>query len=252
MRPLTASQLLSLWEYGLTQPPWQRALSLLAAALPDSNPDTLVNLPVGQRDSQLLTLREYVFGPHLTSLATCPSCNELLELNFNVADIRAENSSDPSEAEENNPDEALSLVMGDYRMTFRNPNSLDLGEITSMSTPEQARLCLLERCLLSAEENEETRTAAELPDRVTSAIAERMTYADPQGDVQITLICPACAHQWQTAFDILSFFWIEINAWARRILREIHILASVYNWSEREILALSPQRRQSYLQIVTG
>ena len=42
----------------------------------------------------------------------------------------------------------------------------------------------------------------------------------------------------------------EIDAWARTILYQVHLLASVYGWSESEILALSPWRRHLYLQMI--
>ena len=50
--------------------------------------------------------------------------------------------------------------------------------------------------------------------------------------------------------DIAGFFWAELDAWARRLLREIHTLARFYGWSEAEILALSPLRRRCYLEMV--
>jgi hypothetical protein len=252
MRPLSASQLLSLWEYGLAQPGWQRALILLAGALPDSSPEALASLPLGRRDAQLLVLRENLFGPQLTGMATCPSCGERLELSFDVADIQAEGLSEAEDEQARASDGRLSLAINDYAVTFRLPNSLDLAEIARMGTPEQARLRLLERCLHSAEEKGVACPAEDLPDAVTSAIAGRMASADPQGDVQITLTCPNCTYQWQTTFDILSFLWIEINDWAQRILREVHLLASAYSWREADILALSPGRRQAYLQMVMG
>jgi len=252
MRPLSASQLLTLWEYGLAQPPWQRAITLLAAAFPDLPADALVRLPLGKRDDYLLMLRENLFGPQLTSLATCPSCGERLELSFLVADIRVEGLPDPGGEHAWDQDVELSLSMDRYNVMFRLPNSLDLAEIAGMSTLEQARLHLLERCLLSVEEDGAARTVADLPVPVTNAIAERMASADPQGDVQIALNCPNCGHQWQTTFDPLAFIWIEINAWAQRILREIHLLAGAYGWREADILALSPRRRQAYLQMVMG
>lgn len=252
MGPLSASQLLNIWEYGFAQPAWQRALSLLAAALPDSSPEGLASLPLGRRDAYLLSLRESLFGPHLTSLANCPACGERLELTFDVADILAEGLPASNEGPGGGQEAALSLMVDDTRVTFRLPNSLDLAEIAGLRTPQQARLRLLERCLLSAEEKGTARTAAQLPEKVTAAIAERMAAADPQGDVQIALTCPACAHQWQVAFDILSFLWAEINAWAQRILREIHLLARAYGWREADILALSPARRALYLQMVMG
>jgi hypothetical protein len=75
-----------------------------------------------------------------------------------------------------------------------------------------------------------------------------MAEVDPQADVQLAMACPACSHEWQLTFDILSFFWNEINAWASRILDEVHTLASAYGWREADILALSPHRRQLYLE----
>jgi hypothetical protein len=79
-----------------------------------------------------------------------------------------------------------------------------------------------------------------------------MVQADPQADVQLALTCPACGHQWEATFDIASFFWSEIDSWAHRILREVHTLASAYGWREADILAMSPQRRQLYLEMVSG
>jgi hypothetical protein len=66
------------------------------------------------------------------------------------------------------------------------------------------------------------------------------------------LTCPQCAHQWQAPLDIVSFLWSEVHAWAIRLLREIHELASAYGWSEAEILALSPWRRRAYLELVNA
>jgi len=92
--------------------------------------------------------------------------------------------------------------------------------------------------------------AAALPAEVVTAIAQCMAEADPQADVQLALACPQCQHAWEASFDIVSYFWSEIQAWAGRILREVHSLASAYGWREAEILALSPWRRQAYLELI--
>ena len=42
------------------------------------------------------------------------------------------------------------------------------------------------------------------------------------------------------------------TAWAVRLLGEVHELASAYGWREHDVLALSPWRRQAYLQMVRG
>jgi hypothetical protein len=77
-----------------------------------------------------------------------------------------------------------------------------------------------------------------------------MAEADPQADIQLAISCAACSHHWRTTFDIVSFFWSEIEVWARRLLCEVHILASAYGWHEREILGLGPVRRQLYLEML--
>ena len=92
--------------------------------------------------------------------------------------------------------------------------------------------------------------ASELPDAVMEAVTNRMAQADPQADVQLAIRCPNCGHQWEAPFDIGSFLWTEIHACAMRLLREIHALASAYGWREADILALSPRRRQAYLELL--
>jgi hypothetical protein len=52
-------------------------------------------------------------------------------------------------------------------------------------------------------------------------------------------------------FDIVSFFWTELSAQAKRLLREVHTLARGYGWREADILAMSARRRQLYLDLVT-
>ena len=65
----------------------------------------------------------------------------------------------------------------------------------------------------------------------------------------INLSCPACAGAWSATFDIAGFLWKEIHAWAKTALRGVHVLARAYGWRESDVLALSPTRRQIYLEL---
>lgn len=254
MRALSAWELLSVWEWGQAQPADQRALALLAAACPDTPPDTLATLSIGERDARLLALREWAFGPRLDCVTTCPECSERLELQFQVADLRASGDmpqmeDDDAEVEAAGP---LSLQVGDCEVRFRLPNSLDLSTLAEHGDLVTGRHLLLQRCLLGVTQNGEEADLDQLPDDVIKAVVERMAEADPQADVQLDLTCPVCEHRWQVTFDIVSFFWNELNVWAHRTLRQVHILASAYGWREADILALSPGRRNYYLQMVGG
>jgi hypothetical protein len=229
MRALSATELVSVWERGNSQPPVQRALALLAAACPDSPPDTLANLSIGQRDARLLAMRELTFGAEFTGLADCPACNEKIELTFNASDIR------PA-AETETPAE-LTLHVDGRNLRVRLPTSADLLAVNS-------REQLLDRCLLNGRDH--------LPDQVVSSVIELMSRADPMADIQLALNCSSCGCKWEAPFDIVAFLWREINAAARGLLREVHTLASAYGWTESEILALSPARRRFYLERVSG
>lgn len=242
MRPLTAAELLDVWERGHPLLPMQRALLLLTAACPDQSPEQLACLPIGQRDRQLLTLREWMFGPQMVSLATCPSCGDRLELNFQVADIQV-----PANSQEV---EVWSARLADYDIQFRLPNSLDLAALSPGDGADEPQQLLLQRCLVAVYCQGEQYDVAHLPSEIRDGIAEQMALADPQADVRLALACSACGHQWQATFDIVSFLWDEIRAWAYRTLRQVHLLASAYGWREGDILAMSAGRRQLYLDLV--
>jgi hypothetical protein len=78
-----------------------------------------------------------------------------------------------------------------------------------------------------------------------------MAACDPQAEVLLDLNCPACGHGWQALFDVVAFFWAELAAQAKRLLREVHTLARAYGWREADILGMSARRRQFYLEMVT-
>lgn len=244
MRTLSAPELLDVWERGNVQSSVNRALLLLLAACPEASADSLTKLNIGERDARLLTLREWTFGSQLIGIATCPDCRERLELTFNVADIQVTLESEPTGE--------LTIDVAGYEVRFRLPNSLDMNAIADQKDVDVAREELLESCLLSVYHNGEDISSDHLPANIVEAIMDRMAEADPRADVQLALSCPSCSHQWHATFDIVSFFWSEINAWAYRILREVHTLARAYGWREADILAMSPWRRQFYLEMVGG
>lgn len=244
MRALTATDLLSVWESGTAMSAPRRALLLLGAAAPDATPEELGRLPVGQRDDLLLRLRAAAFGPRVEATAACPQCGEKLEMVFNTDDLRASGASGSCAP--------LTLEFEDHLLTFRLPDSFDLVELTALPDLAQAESALLCRCVLSARSGERILSPDEVPAPVVTALAARIAEADPQADVRLSLACPACDHRWEEPFDIVMFFWREIEAWAARILREVHTLAAAYGWSEVEVLALSPARRRRYLELAVA
>jgi hypothetical protein len=83
-------------------------------------------------------------------------------------------------------------------------------------------------------------------------ITTLISQADPHVEIWLALNCPVCDHRWKITLDITSYLWAEIDRWARRLLSQVHIIASNYGWGESDILALSPLRRQNYLDLIQG
>ncbi|MGO1500970.1 MAG: hypothetical protein ACTHWH_06760 [Marinobacter sp.] len=244
MKPLATEQLLNVWEQGLNQPLLQRALTLLVAAYPDRSPDAFATMSIGQRDLLLLQLRERLFGQQLLNTAICPQCTERVEWQSRIADFVI-----AADSNHTNTDK-FELKTEGYWLRFRLPNSLDIVAITTNGGAENPAQQLLLRCILEAEQGGVNCANEPLPDLVIQALAERIELLDPQADIRINLSCPGCSHSWFALFDIASFLWVEINGWAEQMLQAVYRLAAAYGWSERDILNLSPVRRQLYLGMV--
>lgn len=239
---LSAEQMLRVWEAGLDRSPLTRAVEMLRVAEVTEDP---AGLSLGARDLHLLELREQIFGPEIHGAGNCPQCGEPVEMNFSVTDILL-----PLPSSSND----LRVSVGDFDVQFRLPTSADLLDcqvaLSARNAEDENSEWLLERCISHATCDGQVIGSAELPESVRQAINEAMAVADPQSEIELALDCGACGNHWLELFDIESFFWSEIQRWAARTLRDVHLLASAYGWTEKNILQLSPFRRNSYLELI--
>ena len=244
MHVLTSTELLDAWEVGLDQTRELRSLPLLLLAFPELNSTDLLTLPIGRRDGLLLLLQERIFGSYLTALADCPACEACIELTFKTTDIQTPQIS-PTEEELS---DGYVLEGNGWIVRFRLPNSRDLVEASTL--PSEARQRLLKCVILSAECDGQSVDVTDLSEQIIQAVTKEMARLDCQADIQLSLICTACNHNWVEVFDIQQYFWDEVNRWALQLLADVHSLASTYSWSESEILSLSTRRRNLYLQMI--
>lgn len=241
MQPLDGQHLVTAWEAGRRQHPAERALTLLAAGVPDAERATLAQWPLGRRDAALLALRGATLGSEMEVHTHCPACAEEIEFNLDTREIM--DTHDPA-------GDAPVLDLedgGGGRWRFRTPCSADLLAAAKAATVEGARATLIRRCLVDA-----PAAGAEPPGDILAALPERMAEADPGAEILLDLLCPACGHHWRADLDVAAFFWTEVDSEARRLFRDVHVLAHTYGWREADILAMSPARRRIYLDMVLG
>jgi hypothetical protein len=241
-RSLSASEILNVWEQGTSLVLAQRGVLLLAAINPTVGLDELLKLSIGERDAILLDLRERIFGPKIWGQANCPACNEHIEARFATTDIRF--------APRAKPLGELSTSAAGLSLRFRLPCSQDLLSISDLQDKNAAYEQLLKRCIIEIRNSDGESVPEQIPPEVVKAVVDGMDMADPQANIRIDLSCPSCGQKWLMIFDILSFLWSEIDAWAYRALREVHCLAAAYGWHEADILSMSAKRRQIYLEMI--
>lgn len=236
MHPLSAAELLAVWEENWQRPPLWQGLALLAAACPDASDAALMATPVGRYNVQLLTLHRWHFGSSLTAVTTCPACNGVVEVTLDVTSLCQQHCDPPAVLLE------VNLVADVVR--FRLPTVGDLIAAGGAATVEEASQLLVQRCL--------DTPPGDLSPAALAAATAAMETADPLALIELGGACPHCGDAWSAFLDVAAFVWREVQHWAQRTLQEVHLLARAYGWREDTILRLSPVRRQTYLQMAYG
>jgi hypothetical protein len=244
VKPLSASELLTVWEDGLDQPLLEKTMRLLGKACSVADYYDIGLLSIGERDARLLQLREWMFGYRLMNMTHCPKCKEAVEWEATTENLHLQQL--PAELAVR----SFMFEKGDYLINFRLPNTHDISNALSDPSYQGDHKKLLSDCIVEVNKKGKKHKEKKLPDEVLDALSRRMEEEDPQADIRMSIQCPACAHQWQARFDIVSFLWAEIHNWAQRMMQEVYLLARSFGWSEKDILNMSSRRRQLYLQMI--
>jgi hypothetical protein len=148
------------------------------------------------------------------------------------------------------PASTFHLNVDGWEILYRLPDSGDLASALTGTDAETALRNIANRCITSVHRHGQRLPLSALDDEILEPLAAEMSHHDPNAEIELVVNCPSCQNEWKLRFDIASFLWIEIEAMAKRLLREVASLAHAYRWREADILALSPARRQAYLDLM--
>ena len=213
---LSEDALLRAWETAQRLVPVARSLALLSAASGESI-EALAALPLGERDRRLVALRAELYGTEVRGVANCAFCEEELELGF---------------------DAGLLPGARDVNPGVRQPTTFDLVAAAGAGNAAAAYDVLVRRWLADAADADAVGT-------LEAAILD----ADPGIDTELAVPCPACGETTLVDFDAGAYAWTEIESNVQRLFATVAALARHYGWAEREILAMSAQRREAYLAL---
>lgn len=231
MTPSRDQALLDLWERVETATPTERPAALLDGLrdwVGEGGGAPAGSLPVGRRDRALIDLRARLFGRDMHCATFCSDCGARIELAFDLASLPT------ALVREQTLFRSAGVELG-----LRPPTTHDLLDVIALPPAERAA-ALVRRC-----------ASGPIPDPLPQALIEAasaaLAEADPDADIELATACPDCGTAHALTFDIATCVWDDLVRAARRLLREVHHLATAYGWSEAEILAVPRRRRLEYL-----
>jgi hypothetical protein len=256
LRPVAGRDEAFLMQQGRALSPASRTTALLARCLcrlgsvSRVTADVVRSLSVGDREALVLHLRCITLGDTMSCVLTCPACAEKLDLDLHLAELLLPPYPHASDLHE----VSVGAADASCRARLRVPNGADQEQAAAMAAdaPDAAADFVLRRCV---QEIVDERTGAPLPDIpawAAPALAGKMAELDPQAEILLDLVCPACSETFRTPFDIADYFHRELCGRERDLYCDIHHLASRYHWSENEILRLSRRKRMLYLDLLSG
>ncbi len=221
----------------------RRVTTLLAAALEqlaDGIPtiEAVAELCVADRQFLMTRLAAHLGLTQAWQTSRCESCSAPFDVVIDYRDLPVK------EAGQGFPFAEVATQQGVCR--FRVPNGADQEVLADIAGEEQALHCLLTRCLV-ATDNDQQPDPKTFDSEDVAQIESALEAVSPELAVTAQTSCPACARQQDVPINLYGFL---TGAWADDLLHEVHLLAFSYHWSEQDILALPRQRRRHYLTLI--
>ncbi len=239
MSPVLVNRVLDAWERGAGLGVHEQAAMALAVIEPDSGFGDVGRLPLCERDAALLDLRAALFGSHVDGVVRCPECAVEFDLPLDLASLEA-----PPEAAA-----PLRVVAEGYAAFVRPPETGDLLAVDERLPQSALAEALFRRCVERPTRGEEPIAAEALPPSFRAAAAEQLSARGLESP-SVDLTCGECGHGWRAPVDIARTFIADVEGWVKRLLDDVHRIASAYHWSERDILDMPMRRRLFYLEAI--
>ncbi|MEU0793492.1 hypothetical protein ABZ342_25755 [Amycolatopsis sp. NPDC005961] len=224
-----------------------RCVARLGAISPVTQ-DVTRHLLVADRLYLLLRLRQATFGDVVRAALTCPwaECGEQMSVDFSIADVPVDEQPDRA------PQYAMTLS-GGTEVAFRLPTGADQELLSERLAANEAEAltALLSRCVLRIGDRppDPDRVAA-LPAAARLEIEDRMRELAPKVEQTLAARCAECGRTFVAPFDVHRFFFGELRTDATVLYQEVHYLAYHYHWSESEIMAMTRDKRHTYIDVL--
>ena len=206
------------------------------------------SLSVGDREALVLHLRCLTLGDTMSCVLTCPACAEKLDSicisrNCCCRPIRMR---------------AICMRCRSARQTLHVGALSPSQRRRSGAGGGDGRRCagcrggfLLRRACRKSSTSGPERRCRPIPARPRRALAGKMAELDPQAEILLDLVCPACSETFRIPFDMADYFY-RSSAGESAILSRDPSSRLLTTIGANGILRLSRRKRLRYLDLLSG
>lgn len=216
----------------------ERVIKFGNGTVESSNTEIIRRLTEGDRIALILHIRRMTFGDKLQCVLSCSNCKEGISLDLSILDLLQPSIPDPSSE--------YVVNVENFTLKIRPVTGADLEYLFDNGDESNTVEQLMRSCIISSD--------PPLPEKLTddfiATISSRLEELDPQADLVLDMVCPACQHSFQTPFNAEDFIFGEISTRQSQLEREVHWLAFNYHWSEDSILSLPLKKRKRYVDLI--
>jgi hypothetical protein len=199
-------------------------------------------LLVAERDRELVALRRMSLGPQVNALVRCPECGQESQADFSLDAL-------PLDFEVSRAPLRVEVEGGEAVLRLPTAGDQEALADSGLEGDAERRSWLIARCLVELGDRSsgfDLDFARGLPVAVRAKLEGALDAALPDLDLEMSVTCSHCDADVLAPFDVQSFFFFELSARSRRMVRDVHELARAYGWTERDVFALSLGRRLAY------
>jgi hypothetical protein len=217
------------------------AICLMDRILQGSNGNVQVvsasaTLPVPDRDRLLTAVYFNTYGSKIETTISCPSCNERFDLSFSLDEWVNDLATVSSQKLSGKDDAYPFLAPGGIK--FRLPTGED--EMVVMGKePATAATELLNRCIHGGSGPYDT-----------DLIQKTMHEIAPLADAEFEAQCPECSEKQLLHFNLQQYLLSSLLNEQKKLVIEVHRLASAYGWGLNEIMELPRSIRRTYITML--
>lgn len=201
----------------------------------------LWDLDVGKRIECLLLISGLEEEDHdrLTVPLRCNQdrCDELMEIGLSLSAIL--------DSVHLQDEEALVAEHGGQRALLRRPTARDQLDWLRRSYPSETEAVdeMVSALIVEGPKGAPSRGLVE-------EIQRTLEDSDPLVQFSVTVKGPNCHCEQIHRLDLAELALARMSLTQARLLEQVHRLAGAYHWSEAEIIAMPPWRRERYLALL--